>query len=684
MNDEALRLLDFEGMKDLFAPYLACGLGRSALARLTPKDSEAEVTEAIEEVREAGAVIDHGLGFPFGGCHDLSSLLDRTHDRGRPLEPDELCAVGETLAGATNLARVIEAHSKSEEELEIPRLLFRCREIPGFTALTDRLGNVIDERGRVRSDASPRLMEIRDGIHSLRSRIEQRVAEILRRKDLRGCFQESLPRFRSGRVVLAVKTDRKGEVRGILHDVSQSGATSFVEPECVVPEGNGLEDLLAQERREITRILWETTVAVLDAEADIRRALGAMARLDLARGAALAARDRGLVLPELSAGGETRFLQARHPVLELLSGRESVVPIDLRLCQDFFLLVITGPNTGGKTVALKTLGLLCLMAQSGLPVPASSAEFRMFREIHPDIGDEQSLEQSLSTFSSHVSRISRFLAEAGEDTLLLLDELGSGTDPAEGAALGQAILDFLHVRRTPAVVTTHLGSLKTYAFTRKGVSNASVEFDPDTLSPTFRLLIGQPGASNALTIAERLGVPDEVIETARNLVRPADQEGTEILAMAQEIRSEAERVLREAETMRRDTRDLRDKAEDVCRRAERRREQVEREAEDEMDATLSRVRTLIAAFAKDMSNAPKPFGPKAKEYIRRAEEEIRATPLMRRREEFALKLHRGDEVFVPRLREKLMVHQVKKKDRKVVLIKGNMRIEVSFADLTFS
>ncbi len=683
MNEEAQRLLDYEGMKKLFFPYMACGLGQSALSRLVPWNTEARVLRALEEVGEAGILIDHGLDLPFGGCHDLAPLLDRIHDRGRPLEPEELSAVGETLAGAANLSRVIAVHAQAGDDLEIPRLKTLCAEIPGFTSLTDRIRDVIDERGKIRDDASPRLSEIRDGIRSLRSRIEHRVAEILRRKDLRGCFQEALPRFRSGRVVLAVKMERKGEVRGILHDVSQSGATCFIEPESVAAEGNSLEDLLAQERRETTRILWETTVSVLDAEPNIRRALASLSRLDLARGAALAARERGLALPEISGAGVVRFQQARHPVLELLAGRENVVPIDLRLGRDFFLLVITGPNTGGKTVALKTLGLLCLMAQSGLPVPAASAEFRVFREIHADIGDEQSLEQSLSTFSSHVSRISRFLSDADESTLLLLDELGSGTDPAEGAALGQAILDFLYSRRTPAVVTTHLGSLKTYAFTHRGVSNASVEFDADTLSPTFRLLIGQPGASNALTIAERLGVPQEVIETARDLVQPADLEGMRVLSMAQEIRSEAERTLREADAARQDTRELKERAEDEFQQARRKREHVETEAEDEMDATLVRVRTLIAEFAKDMANAPKPFGPRAKEYVRRAEEEIRATPLMKRREQFALSLHRGDEVYVPRLRERLMVHQVKKKDRKVILIKGNMRFEVAFCDLSF-
>jgi DNA mismatch repair protein MutS2 len=683
MNDETARLLDYDGMKALFLPHMASDLGKSALRSLRPSADAGVIRRSLEEIAEAGVLTDRGLSLPFGGCHDLSPLLDQIHAQGRPFEPEDLVYFRETLLAAGLIARAVARHQEEQEDLLLPRLTALCEMIPGFVSLTDRIGDLVDERAKVRDDASPRLMSVRSGIRTARERIERRVAEFLRRKDLKGCFQESTARFRSGRVVLAIKAERKGEVRGILHDVSSSGATCFIEPEIVVAEGNGLEDLLAQERREVTRLLWETTVAILDAEREIRTALASLSRLDLARGAALAARARSLVLPELNTEGRLNFVAARHPVLEMLDGPESVVPIDIRLGRDFFLLVITGPNTGGKTVALKTLGLLVLMAQSGLPVPAQSAEFSIFREVFADIGDEQSLEQSLSTFSSHVSRIARFLDAADEGTLLLLDELGAGTDPAEGAALGQAILDYLHEQKSPAVVTTHLGSLKTYAFTHRGVSNASVEFDPDTLSPTYRLLIGQPGASNALTIAERLGVPESVIERARELVTPADTEGHEVLSMAQRIRTEAERTLKEAEGIRAGTRDLKEKAREEHREAERKREHVEAEAEEEMDATLSRIRRLVLEFAKEMSHAPKPFGPRAGEFRARAEEEIRATPLMQRREEFALTLHRGDEVYIPSLKERLQVHQVRKKDRKIVVIKGNLRFEVPFSDISF-
>ena len=542
---------------------------------------------------------------------------------------------------------------------------------------------VVDERGRIRDEASARLATVRERIREARARIEKKVAGLVARKEVRGCLQEGAPRFRSGRLVLAVKAERRGEVRGMLHGFSQSGHTCFVEPEEVVPDGNELEDLLAQESREVTKILWDTTVKVLEGEEEIRAALGAIARADVAQASALAAREPGLSLPRLSDSGVLRFTRARHPVLLLLSGLERVVPVDLRLGDDFFLLVITGPNTGGKTVTLKTLGLLLLMAQSGLPVSAEDAEFGMMSETFVDIGDEQSLEQSLSTFSSHVGRIARFLARVDERTLVLLDELGSGTDPAEGAALGTAILDFLHERRVPTLVTTHLGSLKTYAFTHPGASNACVEFDVSTLSPTFRLLIGQPGASNALTIAERLGVPREVVTRAGEVLTPGDRASAEILEKAQMIRTMAEDGLREAEGLKSRTRELKEQAAEELKEAEEQRKHVEREAEEEMEQALLRVRRLVREFAKELGNAPHPFGPKALDLERRAEEEIRATPLGRRREEFALSLRRGDEVFVPKFKDRFRVHAVKKKNRSLTLIRGGLKLTVAFEDVTW-
>jgi DNA mismatch repair protein MutS2 len=670
-------------MKELLLPRVGTDVGKARLRDLRPTADEGKVRARLEIAREAAALLDRGSRLPLGGCRDVRALLEEVRERGRPLEPDQLVLVRETAESALGFSLAVAGFADEHPDLALPRLDALAGAIPGFTLLTDRIGEVVDSRGKVRDEASQRLASVRERIRETRDTIERKVSSVLSRKEMRGCLQEAAPRFRSGRLVLAVKSERRGEMRGILHGFSQSGHTCFVEPEDVVPEGNALEDLLAQESREVTRILWETTVKVLEQEDDLRGALSALARADLAQASAECAREPGLTLPVLSDAGVLRFRQARHPILLQLGGLTSVVPVDLRLGDDFHLLVITGPNTGGKTVALKTLGLLLLMAQSGLPVPAEEAEFCIMDDVFVDVGDEQSLQQSLSTFSSHVKRISSFLPRAGERTLMLLDELGSGTDPAEGAALGTAILDYLHTRRVPTLVTTHLGILKTYAFTHQGASNACVEFDVSTLSPTFRLLVGQPGASNALTIAERLGAPAEVVNRARDLLAPSDRASAEILEKAQEIRTMAEDGLREAEGLKSRTRELKERAEEELREAEGRRRHVEREAEEEMERALGRLRNLVREFAKELGNAPHPFGPRARDFAERAQEEIRATPLGRRREEFALSLRRGDEVFVPKLKERFRVHAVKKKARTLTLIKGSLKVQVPFDDVTW-
>jgi len=683
MNDDTLRLLEYEEMKGLFQPHLATKVGKGALKALRPSHNPDAIDRRLIEVRELLTLLERGARVPFGGIRDLGPLLTSIRETGRPMEPDELMSVFETLSGARRISAVATAWRTEHPDLDIGRVLDLAEQIPGFTALDDRIESILDERGKLRDDASARLAEIRRGIRATRERIDARVSRILQRKDVRNCLQDTTPRFRSGRLLLAIKAERRGEVRGILHDVSQSGATCFIEPEEVVSEGNSLEDLLARERREVTRILWETTVRVLEVEPDIRDLLSIVARLDVAQAAATSVATSGLSLPVRNDRGVLRFRRARHPLLVSLLGAENVVPVDLRLGDDFHLLIITGPNTGGKTVTLKTLGLLALMAQSGLPVPAEEAEFSLFADVFADIGDEQSLQQNLSTFSSHVKRISRFLAAANERTLILLDELGSGTDPGEGAALGRAILDYLHERRVPAAVTTHLGSLKTYAFTNEGVENASVEFDVETLSPTFRLLMGQAGASNALIIADRLGLPKKIVQRAESYVKPGEKAAREILDRAQMIRVRAEKKLSEAEDLRADSSRMRETAAGELREAEETRRHVEREAEEEMEESLLRFRRLIADFVKEMANAPKPFCDRAKALADRADEEVRATPLSVKREKFALSLSRGDEVFVPRLKERFRVHQVKKKARTLVVVKGNLRMEISFDDVTW-
>jgi len=683
MNEDTLRLLEYEEMKGLFRPHLSTQVGKTALASLRPSRNADAIDRRLTEVRELSALLECGARVPFGGIRDLGPMLTSVRETGRPMESDELMSVFETLEGARRISTAAASWRSDHPDLQIDRVLDLAAQIPGFTTLCDRIEKILDERGKLRDEASARLGEIRNGIRKTRERIDAKVSRILSRKDIRNCLQDFTPRFRSGRLVLAIKQERRGEVRGILHDVSQSGATCFIEPEEAVPEGNSLEDLLARERREITRILWETTVRVLEVETEIRNLLAVVSRLDVAQASATSMVEMGFSLPERNDLGVVRFRRARHPLLVSLLGAEQVVPIDIRLGDDFHLLVLTGPNTGGKTVSIKTLGLLVLMAQSGLPVPAEEAEFSIFSEVFADIGDEQSLQQNLSTFSSHVKRISRFLATADERTLILLDELGSGTDPAEGAALGRAILDYLHERRVPAAVTTHLGSLKTYAFTNEGVENASVEFDVETLSPTFRLLMGQAGSSNALIIADRLGMPSEIVTRAEGFVKPGEKAAREILDSAQVIRTRAERKLSDAEDLRVNSEEMRARAKGELREAEDKRRHVEREAEEEMEESLLRFRRLIADFVKEMVHAPKPFSDRAREFGDRADEEIRATPLGVKREEFARSLARGDEVFVPRLKETFTVHQVKKKARKLVVLKGSLRMEVSFDDVTW-
>jgi DNA mismatch repair protein MutS2 len=481
-------------------------------------------------------------------------------------------------------------------------------------------------------------------------------------------------------------------VPGILHDRSATGQTVFVEPEEIVSDGNRLADLRHHERQEVTRVLWELTARVLDDEEAIATTATVLADLDLARARARLGEALRMTLPRVAEDGALFLRRARHPLLLDLARRsdpegdplEEVVPIDVRLGRDFRTLVVTGPNTGGKTVALKTVGLLALMAQAGMAVPAEEgATFPVYREIFADIGDEQSLQQSLSTFSAHIRRIVGVLRDAGEDTLVLLDELGAGTDPAEGAALGEAILESLRRRRTPTVVTTHIGALKEYAYRAEGVENASVEFDEESLRPTFRLLIGQPGSSNALRIARRLGMPEEVLELASERAGEADRGDEALLAALQKIRREAEEQLDSAETYRAESRALKVSYEERLDEVEERRRLLSREADREVEEALRAALGELEPVLRKLRSVPDPH----KEDVARMEEIVagafRATPLGERREAFIRGLKKGDLVALPRFGSKGRVRRIHAKDRTLSVSIGGMAMTVPFEDVSW-
>jgi DNA mismatch repair protein MutS2 len=463
-------------------------------------------------------------------------------------------------------------------------------------------------------------------------------------------------------------------------------------------EGDRLLDLLDRERDETQRVLWELTRMVLAEEERLCALEERLGAVDLAAAKAAYAEAFGLVSPQVGEGPVLEIREARHPYLLWLRrdlsrdprevDRESlhraVVPIDVRLGESFHLLIITGPNTGGKTVALKTIGLSVLMALSGIPIPAAAgSRVPLYLDLFADIGDEQSLEQSLSTFSSHLVQIVDVLRHGSDRSLILLDELGSGTDPLEGAALGTAILDFFRERGWQAIITTHIGSLKEYAYAHQGAENAAMEFDPVTLRPTYRLLLGLPGRSNALAIARRVGVAPEVVEAAEAQV-------ARTVEPTREIVERMERSARRAEKERRRASRVRQRALEGARRVEERRGEVEaersvlrQEAEEEVEARVREARDRLRPLVQRLRSVPGPLVPALEELERAVEEALPLTPLGAKREAFARSLKKEDEVYVPKFRERCRVKKINKTERLITVLLNGIPTEIGFDDVSW-
>src|SRR5262245_50262448 len=483
---------------------------------------------------------------PFGGLHDVR-LTVRRAAIGAALTAEQLLEIADTLncTGAMYRYRM--------------RLDERCQKLIELLTPIEDMGLVaksitgsIDSRGHVLDMASADLASVRRQLAELDDRVQHEIRRLLRDPKLREVLRYPNATVSGDHYVLPVAVNHRHRIQGVVHRTSSTGETVFIEPSGVARLSAERVVLKGEEDREVRRILRKLTAEVARIAKPLTFALDILAKLDLITAKAKFARDFAMFRPDINTSGQLWLRQARHPLLEHLfrqpspDGPRQVVPIDVRLGDGFNLLVITGPNTGGKTVALKTTGLLCVMAQCGLHIPAGAgSRVPVFREVLADIGDEQSLEQSLSTFSSHISRIAAILRVADGGSLVLLDELGAGTDPTEGAALGRAILDELDGLGCRAMVTTHLGDLKTYAFSNERAENAAVEFDVETLRPTYRLLIGQYGMSNAIRIARRLKLPHDLLRRAHRYLRRRQRRAPEIAKLA-ELKAEAEKAREEA------------------------------------------------------------------------------------------------------------------------------------------
>jgi DNA mismatch repair protein MutS2 len=595
VDARSLAILEFPAIRERLAAHTQFGPSRRLAEALGPSADPVVVARGLDETDQARALLAERPGVGIGAAQDIGPAVDRAARGGR-LEPEQFLAITETIDAAARLAAALADDRR-------PLLRAVGRELHALPALRSTLARSFDPTGELLDTASPRLGGLRAAVRVAYDRLRRRLDSLVS-SELAGALQEPIVTLRNGRYVVPVRADARGRVKGIVHDASGSGQTLFVEPLVVVELGNAWRDAQAAEQAEVERILDELSAFVAAAADPLQETLAALARFDFWAAKAAFAADLDAVRAATADRPEVSLLGARHPGL---SGR--VVPIDIRLGNGYQALVVTGPNTGGKTVTLRTLGLLAAMHQAGLHVPADEgSRLPVFRDIFADIGDEQSIAQSLSTFSGHLRAIIRILHAAGPGTLVLLDELGAGTDPTEGSALAQALLD--HFIRAGALVaaTTHYAELKAYAQTTEGASNASVEFDLETLTPTYRLTIGLPGGSQAFAIAERLGLPPTVVADARSRLSDTQQAFEATLAAIRSTEDEAGAALERARVAEARAAEARSVAEEERRRARRERDEVvhaaRAEAESVVDALRDEVRAARRRLTRQAVTAP--------------------------------------------------------------------------------
>lgn len=527
MNEKSLRVLEWPKVRERVTSKASFSLSKAVLQELAPSLELKEVVEQLQLTSEALRLLwKHGEA-PFGGASDIRSVVAKTR-LGGILDPDQLLPISGLLYCSTQLQKYL-----GEEEGPLATLALQLDSLPNLRKEIERC---IDEDGFVKDNASPELNRIRNKMRTLANRIRERLDSLVHSSDMQKVLQDPIVTIRNGRYVVPVKSEYRNRFQGIVHDQSGSGATLFMEPAFAVELNNDLNIAVQEEQAEVQRILKRLSALVAENEEKLITNLELITHLDVLFAKARYSREINGVEPIMNDQGKIDIKQARHPLLQ-----GDVVPIDVWLGHDFHVLVITGPNTGGKTVTLKTVGLFSIMAQAGLHIPASAgSQLAVFSGVYADIGDEQSIEQSLSTFSSHMTTIVGILQELQENSLVLLDELGAGTDPTEGAALATALLEYLRSRGIHTIATTHYSDLKSYAYTHEGVENASVEFDLKTLRPTYRLAIGIPGKSNAFAISRRLGLQEYIVEKAQSLLSAGHIQVEDIIGEMESNRRQAE------------------------------------------------------------------------------------------------------------------------------------------------
>ncbi|NLB78820.1 MAG: endonuclease MutS2 [Clostridiaceae bacterium] len=584
MNEKSLRVLEYDKIKKMLSERTVSALGRTYVEDLNPITDFYKVEDRLKETSDAAAYLWRKGGAPFGGIHDIRSALKRV-ELGSTLGTSELLRVGDVL----RCGRVIKQFLTNDvpADWEGNTVLELGHQMTSFKQLEDVISNAIISEEEISDRASPELFSIRKSIRQKQDGIKDKLSSIIRSNDYKKIMQDAVVTIRSDRYVIPIKQEFKSQVPGLIHDMSSSGATVFVEPITIVEANNEIKTLLIKEQREIERILEELSAKVAEIRVELGINVEILSRLDFMFAKAKLSRDMNGIRPHLLNKRQIKIKQGRHPLLE----KHSVVPIDIELGNEFSTLVITGPNTGGKTVTLKTVGLFVIMLQSGLHIPVKEgSEFGMFGSVYADIGDEQSIEQSLSTFSSHMKNIVQILNDADEGSLVLFDELGAGTDPTEGAALAIAILEGLTKRGICTMATTHYSELKIYAMTTDKVQNACCEFDVETLRPTYRLLVGVPGKSNAFAISQKLGLDAYIIHKAKEYLSKDNIRFEDVLSDIEKNRTQAEKEKDAASVLKREIEDLKIEAKKEKDRINKEKSSIIAKAKEEARAIVMNTR----------------------------------------------------------------------------------------------
>lgn len=679
--------LDYDEVRAIFERLAPTSLGRAALRKLAPRADD-DAIAAHARARELVALQAAGTLPGLAGVCDVEPMLSAARQFSRPLDKLEFASLWGFFDAAARLVPWM-----LEQRAASPAVADLAQRFPDLGELREHLASQLDERGELRSDASAKLARLTEDQRELAERVDSMLRRLLGNAALRAHLSDASVHLRAGRRVLAVRARSAGRVPGILIDRSASGETVFVEPrECTEP-AQRLNEVELDLRREEQRLLVELTRRVLSEAPRILEAASRLAELELACVAAAYCREHQARVPDVarSRDGARATLVIRgacHPLLVEQRRRgelDEVVGIDVRLGAEFDLLVITGPNTGGKTLALKTVGIAALLARLGLPFPCdASSRIPLYAGICADIGDEQEIRQSLSTFSSHLARIQAGLARATPHTLLLLDELGGGTDPDEGAALSDAILEHLLERGVPTIATTHLSKLKEFAFRHARAENASVAFDAATLQPLYRLMIGTPGESCALLIARRLGLDPKLCQRAASRLERRERDVAELMEKMRGAREQAERARTHVEDRLRsveaEERELAREREAVARKGELLAGEAQVGLEErvrEARRALERARTLLPQLSAPISS-------QMRDVLEQVDRELSGASLTDRRRAFLDSLEKNRFVYVPRLKKRVVIAKVDRARGELTVLLGSMSVKVAFDEVTSS